>query len=127
MSRVDSKWEIVDYSYLTSSGSPARAAKILSPAVNDQLASSRVEFKWDEGSNASEYILNVGLNPGGGDFARGSVGRRTSAVVDNLPHATFDGRDAQLEAAIQELQALIAQDPRPIPPAPKHPDKRFPK
>ena len=85
MSRVDSKWEIVDYSYLTSSGSPARAAKIVSPAVDAQLASSRVEFKWDEGSNASEYILNVGLNPGGGDFARGSVGKRTSAVVDNLP------------------------------------------
>ncbi len=48
-------------------------------------------------------------------------------VVDNLPRATFDGHDAQLEAAVKHLQELIAQDPRPVPPAPKHPDKRFPK
>ena len=48
-------------------------------------------------------------------------------VVDNLPHATFNGRDAQLEAAVKHLQELIAKDPRPVPPAPKYPDKRFPK
>jgi tricorn protease len=47
--------------------------------------------------------------------------------VDNLPHATFTGKDAQLEAAVKHLQQLIAQDPRPVPPAPKHPDKHFPK
>ncbi len=28
-------------------------------------------------------------------------------VVDNLPHATFNGEDAQLEAAIAHLQELI--------------------
>jgi len=43
--------------------------------------------------------------------------------VDNLPHATFTGRDAQLEAAVKHLQELIAQDPRPVPPPPKYPDK----
>lgn len=48
-------------------------------------------------------------------------------VVDNLPHATFHGQDAQLEAAIRHLQELIAQDPRPIPPPPDYPDQRFPK
>jgi tricorn protease-like protein/C-terminal processing protease CtpA/Prc len=48
-------------------------------------------------------------------------------VVDNLPHSTFNGRDAQLEAAVKHLQELIAKDPRPVPPAPKYPDKRFPK
>ena len=48
-------------------------------------------------------------------------------VVDNLPHETFHGRDAQLEAAIQHLQELIAADPRPVPPHPPYPDKRFPK
>ena len=46
-------------------------------------------------------------------------------VVDNLPHATFLGKDAQLDAAIKHLQELIAQDPRPVPPAPKYPDKTF--
>jgi tricorn protease len=48
-------------------------------------------------------------------------------VVDNTPHQTFEGRDAQLEAAIRHLQDLIATDPRPVPPPPKYPDKRFPK
>ncbi|HEY9174220.1 MAG TPA: S41 family peptidase, partial [Verrucomicrobiae bacterium] len=46
-------------------------------------------------------------------------------VVDNLPHATFKGGDAQLEAAVKHLRELIAQDPRPVPPTPKHPDKSF--
>jgi tricorn protease len=46
-------------------------------------------------------------------------------VVDNLPHETFKGRDAQLEAAIKHLEALIAKDPRAVPPPPKHPDKSF--
>jgi tricorn protease len=46
-------------------------------------------------------------------------------VVDNLPHETFQGRDAQIEAAVKHLQDLIAKDPRPVPPAPKYPDKSF--
>lgn len=46
-------------------------------------------------------------------------------VVDNLPHATFKGGDAQLEAAVKHLRELIAQDPRPVPPTPKYPDKSF--
>ncbi len=48
-------------------------------------------------------------------------------VVDNLPHATFNGQDAQLEAAVRHLQELMARDPRPVPPRPEYPDKRFPK
>lgn len=46
-------------------------------------------------------------------------------VVDNLPHATFNGGDAQLDAAVKHLQELIAKDPRPVPPTPKYPDKSF--
>ena len=46
-------------------------------------------------------------------------------VVDNLPHATFHGGDAQLAAAVTHLQELIAKDPRPVPPTPKYPDKSF--
>ena len=46
-------------------------------------------------------------------------------VVDNLPHATFQGADAQLEAAIHELQEEIRLQPVTIPPAPVHPDKSF--
>jgi tricorn protease len=46
-------------------------------------------------------------------------------VLDNLPHATFNGKDAQLEAAIQLLQEEIAKDPREVPPPPAYPDKSF--
>jgi len=46
-------------------------------------------------------------------------------VVDNLPHATFNGRDAQLEAAIDYLLEEIRADPRDIPPPPPYPDKSF--
>lgn len=45
--------------------------------------------------------------------------------VDNLPHATYMGGDAQLDRAIAELQAMIAADPRPVPPPPPYPVKRF--
>ncbi|CAD5249494.1 MULTISPECIES: S41 family peptidase [unclassified Imperialibacter] len=46
-------------------------------------------------------------------------------VVDNLPHATFEGEDAQLKAAIEFLQKKIKEDPRPVPPVPAYPDKSF--
>ncbi|MBZ5610004.1 MAG: PDZ domain-containing protein [Acidobacteriia bacterium] len=46
-------------------------------------------------------------------------------VVDNLPHATFEGKDAQLEAAIQYLEELIRKEPVKVPPPPPYPDKTF--
>jgi tricorn protease len=46
-------------------------------------------------------------------------------TVDNLPHATFSGSDAQLQAAIDLLKQQINSDPRPVPPAPPYPDKSF--
>ena len=45
--------------------------------------------------------------------------------VINLPKATFDGKDAQLEAAIEHLKELIKKDPRPVPNPPAYPDKSF--
>jgi tricorn protease len=44
-------------------------------------------------------------------------------VVDNLPHATFNGGDAQLDAAVKFLEGEIRAKPVPVPPAPKYPDK----
>jgi len=41
-------------------------------------------------------------------------------VVDNLPHATFEGQDAQLDAAVTHLLKRIKQDPRPVPKPPKY-------
>lgn len=46
-------------------------------------------------------------------------------VVDNLPHATFLGQDAQLDAAIAHLQTLMHEQPIVIPPPPPYPEKVF--
>lgn len=46
-------------------------------------------------------------------------------VVDNLPHNTFGGTDAQLQAAIDLLKKEIQADPRPVPKAPPYPNKSF--
>jgi tricorn protease len=45
--------------------------------------------------------------------------------LDNLPHATFEGSDAQLQAAVDLLTKEIQEDPRPVPKAPPYPDKSF--
>ena len=46
-------------------------------------------------------------------------------VVDNLPYATFKGKDAQLEAAVDYLKKKIAAEPVPAVKVPEHPDKGF--
>lgn len=46
-------------------------------------------------------------------------------VVDNLPHASFEGSDAQLDAALHYLKEQIQKDPRPVPKAPPYPTKTF--
>ncbi len=46
-------------------------------------------------------------------------------TVDNLPHATYAGTDAQLQAAIDLLKQEIKDDPRPVPQHPPYPDKSF--
>ena len=45
--------------------------------------------------------------------------------LDNLPHETFMGKDAQLDAAIALLKEKIKEDPREVPPVPNYPDKSF--
>jgi tricorn protease len=45
--------------------------------------------------------------------------------IDNLPYETFNGKDAQLDAAIKFLQKKIAEDPRATPSVPAYPDKSF--
>ncbi len=46
-------------------------------------------------------------------------------VIDNLPHATYAGSDAQLEEGLRYLQEEIRKDPRPVPKAPPYPNKGF--
>ena len=60
-----------------------------------------------------------------GDWLIEGHGVDPDIVVDNLPHATFAGGDAQLDAAIKYLQEEIKKNPIPAPVAPKYPDKSF--
>jgi tricorn protease len=60
-----------------------------------------------------------------GDWLIEGHGVDPDIVVDNLPHATFKGEDAQLDAAIKFLQEEIRKKPIPKPVAPKYPDKSF--
>lgn len=46
-------------------------------------------------------------------------------TLDNLPHATFNGQDAQLDKAIEVLKQKIKEDPRDVPQPPAYPDKSF--
>jgi tricorn protease len=48
-------------------------------------------------------------------------------VVDNLPNATFNGQDAQLDAAVKHLLGLIKTKPVPVPPPPPYPIKKIDK
>ena len=45
-------------------------------------------------------------------------------IVDNPPHTTFLGQDAQLEAAVKHLLDKIEKEPVEVPKAPPYPDKR---
>lgn len=47
-------------------------------------------------------------------------------VVDNLPHATFNNGDAQLDKAIEVLLKKLEEDPRAVPKHPAYPDKSYP-
>ena len=67
----------------------------------------------------------IGVYGPEGEWLIEGHGVEPDIVVDNLPHATFNGRDAQLEAAVKHLQELIEKDPRPVPPVPAYPDKSY--
>ncbi len=45
--------------------------------------------------------------------------------VDNLPHATFNGEDAQLDAAVEYLLGKLAEEPVTVPDAPPYPNRAF--
>jgi tricorn protease len=46
-------------------------------------------------------------------------------VVDNLPYETYQGKDAQLQFAVDYLQKQIKANPVIVPKAPPHPNKSF--
>jgi tricorn protease len=83
--------------------------------------------------SASNFLADRGIATTGEEGVFGAEGKwlieghgvEPDIVVDNLPHATFEGKDAQLEAAIAHLKAEIKEHPIPPPAAPKYPDKSY--
>lgn len=67
----------------------------------------------------------IGVFSEEGDWIIEGHGFVPDIELDNLPHETFNGKDAQLDAAIELLQKKIAEDPREVPPVPAYPDKSF--
>ncbi len=60
-----------------------------------------------------------------GEWLIEQIGVIPDVTVDNLPHATFEGSDAQLDAAIDHLLGEIETDPRAVPQPPPFPDRSF--
>ena len=119
--------------------------------VNEETASDGEAFA--DGFKKLDLGTTIGMRTWGGEIWLGSSNRLTDGglarapsmgvygpdgdwlieghgfvpdiEVDNLPHATFKGADAQLDAAIELLLKKIAEDPREVPPVPAYPDKSF--
>ncbi len=81
--------------------------------------------------SASNWLVDKGIATSAEIGVYGPEGRwlienhgvEPDMVVDNLPHATFEGGDAQLQRAIEYLQEEIRLHPVEIPPTPAYPDK----
>lgn len=83
---------------------------------------SSSNFQADKGiATASE----IGVYGPDGIWLIEGHGVDPDVVVDNLPHATYAGSDAQLQAALDLLKKQIKDDPRPVPAHPTYPDKSF--
>jgi tricorn protease len=76
------------------------------------IARAPMNGVYGETENGTEWLIE-------------GVGFIPDIEVINLPKATFDGKDAQLDAAIEHLQELIQKDPRPVPTPPAYPDLSF--
>jgi tricorn protease len=86
---------------------------------------------WGSGGNAlldrgMAAVPDTGVFSADGEWLIEGHGVEPDLVVDNLPHATFNGRDAQLDAAIAYLQQRIREAPVAPVAAPAYPDKRAP-
>src|SRR5581483_11347966 len=73
-----------------------------------------------EADNGVATAAETGVYGPEGKWLIEGHGVEPDIVVDNLPHATFEGNDAELQRAIDELSREIQQDPRPVPPHPPY-------
>jgi len=82
-----------------------------------------LSFSNSQADNGIATAAETGVYSPEGKWLIEGHGVDPDIVVDNLPHATYAGADAQLEAALDLLKKEIQADPRPVPPPPPYPDK----
>ncbi|MFO7852889.1 MAG: S41 family peptidase [Bacteroidota bacterium] len=75
--------------------------------------------------NGIATAAEIGVYSPEGEWLIEGYGVVPDIEVDNLPHETFKGKDAQLETAIKHLMELMEKEPVEIPPIPERPDKSF--
>lgn len=75
--------------------------------------------------NGIATAAEMGVYTENGEWIIEGHGVEPDIVVDNLPNATFNGNDAQLDAAIQFLKKKMADEPVVIPEFPALPNKSF--
>lgn len=83
---------------------------------------------WGSGGNALldrgvAAVPDTGVFSADGEWLIEGHGVDPDIVVDNLPHATFTGRDAQLDAAVAYLRQRMHDAPVPSVVRPPYPDK----
>jgi len=81
--------------------------------------------------SANNFLVDKGIATTGETGVFGPEGKwliegrgvEPDTVVDNLPHSTFEGKDAQLDAAIEYLERRVKEKPVEAPKPPQYPDK----
>ncbi|MBT6006164.1 MAG: PDZ domain-containing protein, partial [Prolixibacteraceae bacterium] len=75
--------------------------------------------------NGIATAAEMGVYTEDGEWIIEGHGVDPDIIIDNLPHATFNGEDAQLNAAIDFLKKIIEEEPVLVPEFPPLPDKSF--
>ncbi len=78
--------------------------------------------------SASNFLVDHGIATAAelgvygpkGEWLIEGPGVTPDIIVDNLPHATFDGQDAQLDAAVKYLLDELDRHPIPVPEVPPY-------
>ena len=69
----------------------------------------------------SVFVPQFGTNDMDGSWIIEGYGVEPDIEVENTPKSVIEGRDLQLERAVQEITAAIERDPRRFPPRPADP------
>jgi tricorn protease len=75
--------------------------------------------------NGIATAAETGVYSPEGEWLIEGWGVEPDILVDNLPHEAYNGRDEQLETAMEHLLNLIKEKPVITPPVPPYPDKSF--